>query len=118
MEVIVPPSGMRHCLARKLVQDDTFAHMWLVHPDGGECPDGCDSRGDSTRAAMYEGIRVYFTTPVLNAYSRGLKDGQAHKSPLFRKGRDGHFRCDLDDHMADQWCDEMRQAYWDGYQAA
>ena len=118
MEVIVPPSGMRHCLARKLVHDDSFAHMWLVHPDGGECPDGCDSRGDGTRAAMYEGIRVYFTTRVLDAYSRGLRDGRSHKSPLFRINRDGVIRSTMDDDMADTWCEEMRQAYCDGYQAA
>jgi hypothetical protein len=28
-------------------------HMWLVHPDGGECPDGCDAAADPVRGAAY-----------------------------------------------------------------
>jgi len=115
MEVIVAPRGMRQCLAHKLVQDNSFAHMWLVHPDGGECPDGCDSHGDSARVAMYEGIRVYFTTRVLECYHRGLCDARNDKRPLFRKTRDGVIRPTMDDHMVDMWDEEERQAYIDGW---
>jgi hypothetical protein len=117
MEIIVPPSGMKYDLARKLVQDDCFAHMWLVHPDGGKCPDGCDSHGDSARVAVYQGIKVYHTSDTTRAYMRGRSDAKSYRAPLFRSTRDHGIRSEMDDHMSDMWDDDMRQAYLDGYNA-
>lgn len=54
---IAPPSGMRHDLARKLIEDAAFAHMWLCHEDG-VCPDGCDTHADPKRRRLYEEIVV------------------------------------------------------------
>ena len=56
--IIVPAPGMRHDLARKLVEDNAFAHMWLCHPDDHTCPDGCDTHADPQRRQMYESIRI------------------------------------------------------------
>lgn len=117
-EIIVAPCGMNHDLARKLVEDDTFAHMWLCHKNRGECPDGCDTRGDSTRVAMYEGIQVYHIDREVRAYQRGVKDAMSYKNPLFRQTRDHGIRCEMDDTLADQWDDGMRQAYLDGYNSS
>lgn len=48
------PAAMRPDLARKLVEDDAFAHLWLCHGNDQKCPDGCDGRSvDSARQALY-----------------------------------------------------------------
>jgi hypothetical protein len=106
---------MKHDFAVKLVQDELFAHMWLCHRDGSECPDGCDTHGDCTRVAMYQGIQVYHIEREVRAYNRGVEDARTYKAPLFRQTRDQGIRSEMDDHMSDMWDDGMRQAYLDGY---
>jgi len=115
MLIIVPPKGMRYDLARQLVNNDAFAHMWLCHGGDGVCPDGCDTHGDPERVKLYEAIRVYHTERDITAYKRGHRDGQSFKSPLFRTTRDHGIRPTTDDYMSDLWDDDMRQAYIDGY---
>lgn len=58
MEIIIPPPGMRPDLARKLVHEPTFAHMWLCHDVEGCCQDGCDTHPDPQRAYLYSQIEV------------------------------------------------------------
>src|SRR4051812_35471479 len=29
-------------------------HMWLVHPNGGSCPEGCEAEPDPERAWLYQ----------------------------------------------------------------
>ena len=113
-EIIIAPCGMKRDLARKLVEDDAFAHMWLVHGDGGECPDGCDLHGNPVRVKLYEEIRVYHTRRDIEAYRRGQSDSHRDRAPIFRKvGKS--IQPELDDPNADDWEDSERQAYLDGY---
>ena len=55
---IIPPKGMKLDLATKLVNDDSFAHMWVCHPEGGKCPDGCDTPANSKRVELYNSIKM------------------------------------------------------------
>lgn len=51
------PLGLSSDLVRKLIEDERFAHMWLVH-DGDETkhPDGCDELGDPARVRLFLAI--------------------------------------------------------------
>lgn len=46
----------RNTMRTRLWEDDTFAHMWLVHFPRNEedCPDGCNAAPDAARAAFYQ----------------------------------------------------------------
>jgi hypothetical protein len=47
---------LRGDLARELSENLAFAHGWLVHSDGGECPPGCDMAADPKRLALYRAL--------------------------------------------------------------
>ena len=115
--IIVPPQGMPYPLAFKLIGDGAFAHKWLCHAGGEECPDGCDCGADPEREKLYSGIRCYFTERDVRAYRRGARDAERNRPRIFRQvGSQIVADCgDNDDHMADEWDDDMRQAYMDGY---
>ena len=53
---IIPPKGMKHSLAKNLIDNDSFAHMWLVHNGFGECPDGCNQKANPIRVKQYMAI--------------------------------------------------------------
>lgn len=120
--IIIAPLGMRYDLARKLVEDNAFAHMWLCHNgNADECPDGCDGSGTSgnveIRTKLYESITIYHTKSDISAYERGYRDCLADKSPLWKRTVSG-IKTDIDDHMAEEWEDSARQAYCDGWDRA
>lgn len=52
------PAGLRSDLARKLIEDDSFAHAWICHEGiAANCPDGCDGAGGCPeRARLYLAI--------------------------------------------------------------
>ena len=57
--IIIPPKGMSKGLAKKLLDDSVFAHMWLCHnARGEECPDGCDTLGNPKRTQQYQAIEL------------------------------------------------------------
>lgn len=102
--------------ARMLIEDPSFAHMWLCHPDDHTCPDGCDCGADPKREEMYSNIRCYFVDSEVRAYRRGYEDAAKGKGALFRKVAH-RILATIDDDMSDNWDDDMRQAYLDGYEA-
>lgn len=54
---IIPPKGMKPDLARNLINNDSFAHMWLVHNGlPCECSDGCDQKANPVRVKQYMAI--------------------------------------------------------------
>jgi len=117
--IIIAPLGMKYDLARKLVEDNAFAHMWLCHNgNADECPDGCDGSGTSgnvdVRTKLYENIRIYHTKSDLDAYRRGYRDSLSGKGSIWRRVGD-RIVSDMDDDMADNWELSERQAYLDGY---
>lgn len=107
---------MSYPQARMLIEDPSFAHMWLVHDTNGVCPDGCDECGCPKRAEMYSNIRCYFTDQDVRAYRRGYEMAAKGQAPIFRKVGD-RILSELDSDMSDDWDDDMRQAYLDGYNA-
>jgi hypothetical protein len=103
--------------ARMLIENPSFAHMWLCHSDDHTCPDGCDCGADPKRAEMYSNIRCYYTDQDVRAYRRGYEMAAKGKAPIFRKVGD-RIESELDSDMSADWDDDMRQAYLDGYNAA
>lgn len=99
--IIVAPAGMRYDLARQLVNDHSFAHMWMCHGLDGTCPDGCDGSITSAecigRTETYKRIRVYHSE---------------HEVASFRKGVEDRIAC----RPAAQMSEDVDQgAYMDGY---
>lgn len=115
--IVVPPSGMSYPLARMLIENPSFAHMWLVHDTNGVCPDGCDEHGCPKRAELYSNIRCHFTDADVGAYRRGYEDAAKGRAPIFRSTTSRGIVAEIDDSQADEWSDDMRQAYLDGYNA-
>lgn len=127
MEIIIPPKGMRYDLARQLVHNNSFAHMWLCHGgDATKCPDGCAGEatceGVGERTKLYEGIRVYHTREDVEAYKRGYADCDQNRPQLWvRKvgGRIVAHNCssEWDEDMSDNWSESAKEAYCDGHDA-
>lgn len=121
--IVIAPLGMKHTLAVKLVEDPDFAHTWLCHNGNAhECTDGCEggctSGNMDLRTKLYNDIRVYQHEPELSAYKRGYEDAVKGRSPLFRRvGKE--FVANAGDDwawdMSEEWCQDKRQAYMDGY---
>lgn len=44
----------RNAMRLRLWADDSFAHRWLCHEGNGKCPDGCDTKADPRRLALYK----------------------------------------------------------------
>lgn len=43
----------RNALRDRLRESTSFAHHWLVHHDGSECPDGCMRTADVDRVVFF-----------------------------------------------------------------
>lgn len=43
----------RNSMRLRLWADDVFAHRWLCHEGDSKCPDGCDTKPDPSRLALY-----------------------------------------------------------------
>lgn len=54
----------------------------------------------------------------LDAYNRGYRDAEQGRYPLFKKVRDRGIIPTIDDGMADNWSEDARASYLDGWSEA